>query len=145
MTLTNILEGVEAALTAQWPAAPVYQNRTPKNFTRPAFLLEGGPVSQEELGGSMEQFSARLRVTAFLPVDAYKNSDAAALAVRMSEMMALFAGGYVQIGERCPHVTALTGDYGFDYAEVSVALTWREAWEIGEDYPLMRDIHLSTN
>ena len=134
MTLTNILEGVEAALAEQWPGAPVYRNRTPKNFARPSFLLEGGPVTQEELGGSMEQFSA-----------AYKNSDAAALAARMSEMMALFAGGYVRIGDRCPHVTGLMGDYGFDYAEVSAALVWTDGWEAGEEYPLMRDIHLSAN
>lgn len=145
MTLTNILEGVEAALAEQWPGAPVYRNRTPKNFARPSFLLEGGPVTQEELGGSMEQFSARVRVTAFLPVDAYKNSDADALAARMSEMMALFAGGCVRIGDRCPHVTGLMGDYGFDYAEVSAALVWTDGWEAGEEYPLMRDIHLSAD
>jgi hypothetical protein len=144
MTLQDILGGVKAALEAEWPDAPVYQNRRPKGFARPSFLVEGGPVTQDEMGGQMEQFTAKVTVTAFLPTDSYHNSDAAELSRRMSEVMALFAGGYVQIGARCPRVTALTGDYGFDYAEVIATLGWNEAWQEGEEYPLMRELTIHT-
>lgn len=144
MTLQNIVEGVSAALETAWPEAPVYRNRRPKGFAAPSFLVEGGPVTQDEMGGQMEQFTAKVRVTAFLPVDAYHNADTDALSARMSEIMALFAGGWVQIGARAPHVTALTGDYGFDYAEVTASLRWHEAWSEGEEYPLMRELTIHT-
>lgn len=144
MTLQNIVEGVAAVLEAQWPEAPVYRNRRPKGFKAPSFLVEGGPVTQDEMGGQAEQFTAKVRVTAFLPVDAYHNSDADGLSRRMSEMMALFSGGYVQIGGRAPHVTALAGDYGFDYAEVTASLRWHETWNAGEEYPLMRELTIHT-
>ncbi|MEA4955747.1 MAG: hypothetical protein VB096_09605 [Pseudoflavonifractor sp.] len=144
MTLRDIELGVETALNGQWPDMPVYRNQRPEDFVRPSFLVKGGPVSQEEMGGAVEQFTAQVTVTAFLPVDAYNNSNADDLFRRMSEVMALFAGGYVQIGDRCPHVTVLTGDYGLDYAAVAATLRWHEAWETGEEYPLMRELKINT-
>lgn len=41
--------------------------------------------------------------------------------------MELFQGGYISVGDRNPHVVEITGDYGFDYAEVVAKLEFHEA------------------
>lgn len=126
MKLGDILSGIEAAVNRQWPDAPVYRDYKPKDFQRPSFLLEGGPITAKEMGGSQRKVTAQARLTCFTEVDAYGHSDTAELLETAESLMELFQGGYITIGERNPHVTEVTGDYGFDYAEVTAKLEFYE-------------------
>lgn len=126
MKLGDILNGVEAAVTRQWPDAPVYRDYKPKDFQRPSFLLEGGPITAKEMGGSQRQITAQVRLTCFTEVDAYGHSETAELLETVESLIELFQGGYISIGERNPHVIETTGDYGFDYAEMTAKLEFYE-------------------
>lgn len=126
MKLRAILLGVEAAVNRQWPDAPVYKNFKPKGFQRPSFLLEGGPITAVELGGSQRRYDAQVRLTCFTPINAYSHSNTDELLETVESLMELFEGGYIQIGERAPHVLEVTGDYGLDYAEVTAKLRFHE-------------------
>lgn len=122
LTLQEIMAGVDASVKAQWPDQPTYQNRRPKDFKRPSILLEGGPITRKKIGGGQVQVTATVRLVAFTPVDDYTNSKPEELEETVDALMELFEGGYIQVGERCPHVLEATGDFGFDYAEVTAKL-----------------------
>jgi hypothetical protein len=137
LSIMEILGGVKAALEELAPGETVYLNLTPSEFERPSFLVEGGPVKAGELGGAMTDYTVAVKVTCFVAVDAYYNSHVEDLMDRMCSVMSLFGEGYFQIGERYPHVTALEGDYQFDYAEIKVTLNFQEPWPEGAAWPLM--------
>lgn len=122
LTLQEIMAGVDASHKAQWPDQPTYQNRQPKKFDRPSTLLEGGPITRKEIGGGQVQVTATVRLVAFLPVDDHGNSKAEELEETVDTLLEFFEGGYIQVGGRCPHVLEATGDFGFDYAEVTAKL-----------------------
>lgn len=126
MTLKEIFDGVTRTLARQWPDASVYRNYKPKDFVRPSFLLEGGPVSSVEIGGSQRRVTVQVRLTCFTKVDAYGHSNTDELLETADSLMELFYGGYIAIGDRDPHVTEVTGDYGLDYAEVTAKLEFFE-------------------
>lgn len=131
MKLQEVLSRVEAALKRAWPDIPVYQDLKPKGFERPSFLLEGGPITITEKGGGQAKHVVQVRVTAFTPVDAYGNSETEELRETADSLLELFEGGYILLGDRAPHVAELTGDYGFDYAEVTAKLSYHEVRQRG--------------
>lgn len=141
LSIQAILEGVKTALTEEFPGVTLYVNYAPRGFSRPACLVECGPVKQDEIGGSFVKFDVEVKVTCFEPVDSYGNSDTGALIDMMCTVMALFSGGYIRIGGRAPHVTALWGDYQLDFAEVKATLSYTEQWPDGAPYPLMGEVH----
>lgn len=144
MTVLNILEGVAELLKERWPEPDTayYTDLAPKGFQRPSFLVEAGPVTQTQLGGSTLGFELEVKITAFLPVDAYHNTQVGELCQRMGEVMALFSRGWFPVGDRAPHVDSVRGDYGYDYGEVTLSVSFNERWEMGESFPLCEDIHI---
>lgn len=145
MTPLDILEGIQARLKERWPEgeSAYYTDYVPQGFRRPSFLVEVGPVEPEETGGGMVQVKLEARITAFLPVDPYHHSHMPDLCRRMTEIMALFGRGYFPVGGRSPHVVKVRGNYGYDYAEVTLSIQYSEAWEEEEKYPLCQSIHIS--
>lgn len=145
MRLGEILSGVETAVKTQWPGTPVYHDYKPKDFKRPSFLLEGGPITSKELGGLQRQVTAKVRLTCFTPTDHYGHSKTEELLETAETLMELFEGGYIAIGDRCPHVTEATSDYGFDYADVVASLLLFEQTDpfrsSGGAKDLMEDFH----
>ncbi len=129
LTLKEILDGVDQSVTAQWEPAPLYRNQRPKEYARPSFLLEGGPIERDPtIGGGQVRVTADVRLVYFGPVDAYGNSKDAELEETMDAMMELFEDGYIHVGGRCPHVLKVSGNYGYDYAEVTAKLEFYDAY-----------------
>lgn len=126
MTLKDIFDGVTQAVDSQWPDAPIYRGYKPEGFARPSFLLEGGPVSSVEIGGRQRRVTAQVKLTCYTAVDAYGHSGTDELLETADSLMELFYGGYITIGNRDPHITEVTGDYGLDYAAVTVKLEFFE-------------------
>lgn len=148
MTPLDILEGIKTRLQTKWPELDMayYEDYAPQGFQRPSFLVECGPVTQTEAGGSTTEFTAEATITAFLPVDPYHHSDRKALCQRMAEVMALFGGGWFPVGERAPHVDSIRGDYGWDYAEVILSISFSERGYWAEDeevYPLLESVNIN--
>ncbi len=142
MTALDILDALRDLLRERWPERTYYTDYAPKDFRRPSFLVEAGPVEQTELGGAETGFAMEARITAFLPVDAYHHSDREELCRVMGEVMGLFGRGYFKAGERRPHVDKLRGEYGWDYAAVNLSISVFEPWGEGEEYPLCGKVHL---
>lgn len=149
MTLQEILVGIKLTLEAQWPGVQVYPLRQPQKFARPAFMLEGGPITDREIGGGHMQVNAQVHLVCFTPVDAYGNSTENELLETVESLRQLFQGGYIQVGERCPHVLEITTDYGYDYVEVTAKLEFYDPsvarGSIGNDVPLMQHVHTRLN
>lgn len=144
MTTLDILRGIEARLKTKWPEPETayYQDLAPKGFSRPSFLVECGPVTQTELGGYTTSFELKARIVGFLPVDAYHHSHIPDLCQVRDEVMALFGCGYFPVGSRNPHVDSIDGDYGYDYAEVNLSISFTERWDGADEskYPLLQSV-----
>lgn len=143
MTLLDIVDGVKTLLEKHFPGETVHLNYAPKGFERPAFLVEGGPVTVDQMGGGYVGFDVGVKITWFTAVDPYHNSQVEALMRRLAQVLALFYPGYVPIGDRRPHVDALKGDYGMDFAWLDATLHFNEPFEVGETAPLMEEVELN--
>lgn len=144
MTPLDILDGVQAHLKTRWPEPDMayYTDYASQNFKRPSFLTEVGNVIQEELGYPLVEFTLEVRITAFLPVDAYHHSHIPDLCGRMGEVMGLFGGGYFSVGDRRPHVVKVKGEYGYDYALVTLSVQFTEEWDGEGPYPLCESVNI---
>lgn len=144
MTTLDILEGIKDLLKTKWPEPKTayYTDYAPQGFTRPSFLVEAGPVEQQEVGGYNTTFTVEAHIVAFLPVNAYHHSHIPDLCQRRDEVMALFGHGYFPVGDRNPHVDTIRGDYGYDYAEVFVFISFTERWEDKDKYPLLESVNI---
>lgn len=144
MTQRDILEGITALLQTRWPEGETayYTDYAPQGFRRPSFLVEMGAVTQDEAGGFSTDFTAEGIITAFLPVDAYHHSHLPDLCDREAEVMSLFGRGYFPVGDRCPHVTRVTGSHGWDYAQVKLSIAFCERWGAEDPYPLMESVNV---
>lgn len=127
MTLREVVNGVEASIKQHLNDVPVYTNRRPKKFERESILLEGGPIIKKEIGGGQVQVDATVRLVGFTKVDDHGNSSTEDLHDTLESLEELFDGGYIRIGDRCPHVLETKGDIGFDFAEVTAKLQFFEA------------------
>jgi len=142
MTVNDVLNGVAALVQAAFPEdpAPPYTNRCPSGFTRPATLVQCGPVEVDPMTYDSISCKLTVTVTAFVTVDEYHNSHYETLVTRLEKLLGLFGAGAVPIGDRWPEVVKLSGDYGLDYAEVKAVLEWEEARRAAtgsEERPLM--------
>lgn len=126
MNTADIIGGIKAILEQAFPGEPVYTNRTRQGFERPSFLVQAGLLTVEDMNCGMLDLAQELVITAFVTVDEYHDSHFAALIDRMGAVMDLFAEGFVEIGDRHPHVDALQGGYELDFAEVKVRLGWQD-------------------
>lgn len=142
LSIADIHDAVEDLLGERFPGEPVHHDLVPQNFERPAFLVEGGPVKMAEAGSMTLDVTATVRITAFAAVDEYHNSQVAELRTRMMAILELFAVGYLEVDGRALHVAGNEGEYGFDFATVTVTLSYRDD-RPGEDevYQTMGEVH----
>lgn len=143
MTPLDILDGIKALLQTKWPEPETtyYEDFSPQGFKRPSFLVEVGPVAPDEVGGGLVDVKMDAHIVGFLPVDAYHHSHIPSLCSLMTDVLALFGHGFFPVGDRRPHVM-VTGNYGYDYAEVNLSISYTEQWEDGETYPLCESINI---
>ncbi|MPN43738.1 hypothetical protein SDC9_191298 [bioreactor metagenome] len=135
LSIAEIQSAAEALLKSRFTdTQTVYRDLAPKGFARPSFLVECGPVKMEDAGCGMLDITATVTVTSFLPVDDYHNTQITALQTRMMSVQELFAVGYLEVGGRALHVTGNTGDYGFDFASVTLTLSYADD-RPGEEAP----------
>lgn len=143
LALNAVLEAAKGLLGERFPGEARYTNQVPKNFTRPSFLVEGGPLRMADADCGALDITAEVKITCFTPVDAYYNSDSAELIRRMTAVQELFAVGYLRVGDRALHVVGNTGEYFLDFAEVTVALQYQDDRPGAEDWPLMGEAHIN--
>ena len=143
-----ILDGAERLLVERFPGAPVYRDRTPKDFARTSFLVTFDAIVMDESTPSLVQVEPVLMVTGFPSVDGYGNAASSDLLTVMASIQELFADGVPVLVDdkddrRVLHRGVITGQYEADYVTVKIPLSYMDHRPQGEEWPLMGDVSLT--
>lgn len=147
-TFNDIITAVKGLFVKKYPDETLYTNWTPTDFERPSFLLENLNSSVSAFSVGTVRMQALVRITAFVEVDEYHNSQLEVLNTRQHAVLGLFACGYIRVGDRALKVAKLEGGISErDFAEVTVTLEWtedlQEFAEISE-LPVIEHINIKT-
>lgn len=139
----TILTALEERLGERFPGRRVYRDLVPEGFERPSFLVSLGSVEMADASCDTLDVKTQLVVTAFETVDRYHNTHVAALAGTMMLVQELFAAAYLRVGDRALHVAGNKGEYHYDYAEITVTLSYQDDRPGGETWPPMGAVSLN--
>lgn len=143
LKLSEILDSVEELMKERFPTLKAYRDPARKNFDRPSYLVTAGKQTMEGATARTVDRTAQVTVSIFEAVDDYHDSQAEALAGRLSSAMELFSVGAIQAGDRYLDVGTVSGTVGWDFAELTIPLSWQDDRELNEpDYAPVEHIDL---
>lgn len=131
LKINAILDAVTELASQRFPQLTPYQNVIHKGFSRPSFLVSVTKQTMEDATRWTVERTALVKVTFFEPVDDYHDSQIPALAERLTLALELFSVAAIQVDDRALDVSAVSGDYFNDYAEVTFTLSWQDDRETG--------------
>ncbi|MEG0780197.1 MAG: hypothetical protein RR426_06295, partial [Oscillospiraceae bacterium] len=102
--------------------AALYESLTPVNFLRPSNLVDCEGVTARQIGGDGVEFTFSIKITSFAKVDERHQTHLPLLYARMMTIFGIFMSGYLTVGDRAPKCAGVTGDVGWDFAEVCVSV-----------------------
>ena len=126
LRINEILDAVEELMKERFPNSDAYRNLTPKDFKRPAFMVEMGKQTMETFTRDLVERTAEVTVTLFEEVDVWHDSQVEALGDRLTLALELFSCPAIQVGDRCLDLSAVHGDYFNNYAQVTFTLSWQD-------------------
>ncbi len=142
LSISDIQAAAEELLGQRFAGDTVYRDLAPRDFKRPSFLVECGPVKMEDAGCAALQIGLTVVITIFTAVDDYHNSHIGELQQRLMAVLELFAVGYLRVNDRALHVAGNEGDYQFDFATVRVTLSYADDRPGGEEtFQAMGAVH----
>lgn len=133
VSIKDILDAAEELMTARFPGLTAYRNMTRKGFSRPSFLVQALRQTMADATARTVDRSCELKVTLFEAVDDYHDSQIDALASRLTAAMELFSCRAIAAGDRYLDVGDVAGEVGYDFAQVTVPLSWQDDRELPED------------
>lgn len=125
----EILQAVKANLEVAFPGEDVHLNRVRENYKRPSNMVQGGKLIIQKEGKYYQERRMDVLITSFAEVDARYDTHYDVLLDRAETIAELFCGSVLPVGERKLTIGDITYEYGYDYAEVRVLLSWGEAIE----------------
>ena len=142
LPLNSILQAVKATVEARFPGELCHLNVVPTKFDRPAFLAELVKTSLQDANLGLLQMTVSIKVTAFVEVDAYYNSQVEDLARRLTSLQELFCGCAIQVEDRHIHFGKSQGVIpGLDFAECTIEATYMDQRPNSiEEWPLMKTV-----
>ena len=117
---SDIMTAINIVLVSANPKHIVYPQRCPKDFKRPSFLLEYVKTSRRDKNRTTVEKTIYFRITCFIKTDDYNRSDTDLLADIQENIVQLFSGGYVTVGDRSIKVMSSTGGFDADRAYVDL-------------------------
>lgn len=144
----EIAASLRAALESAFPGETVYEDLTPRDFTRPSNMVELVKITldPQSFGQRVIGVQYQYKITTFSEVDEVHYSHLPVLDLRAMTIMGIFAPGYIKAGDRAPKVTACTADTSlFDCAEVTLTLALtldRSDFAPAELLDLMKEVHM---
>lgn len=149
ITPTDIQSVIIDRLKDTFPGETVYEDLTPRDFTRPSNMVQLDAISSEQSGRNIIKLLYKFKITTFAEVDEIHNSHLAVLDFRSMMIVAAFAGeGYIRVADRAPAIVSCTADTtSYDFAEVvlAVSLTYdRSDFSPEESFRVMEDLALKT-
>lgn len=144
LRINEILDAVEELMKERFPNSDAYRNLTPKDFKRPAFMVEMGKQTMETFTRDLVERTAEVTVTLFEEVDVRHNSQVEALGDRLTLALELFSCPAIQVGDRYLDLSAVHGDYFNDYAQVIFTLSWQDDRDLTPvEVPPLEDYDIS--
>ena len=124
---TDIIHAVGAQLTSLFGEGfPVYEDEEPKDFQRPSAYVSVGTESAVHLTAQDLRRRMDIKIAYFPPVDAYHNTEQAALASASDLILEHFTAPCLPVEARYPEISGCDSVLGADYAEVSVHLDFTD-------------------
>lgn len=132
-----------------FPGEEVYEDLTPRDFTRPSNMVQLDAITPEQCGRNVVKLLFRYKITTFSEVDDIHNSHFPVLDFRAMLLVSAFSGdGYLKVADRAPTVAACTADTtAYDCAEVVLTLSAvydRRELTPEAVYPIMQELTLRT-
>ena len=145
VTQNDIINAVNAQLVAKLTGIKqVHINvcPMPKDFERPSALIEIPDDDQTDVGRNTVSRSIPVSITYYDTVDERQLSDIASLNSAKEKIMAIFAPGYIRVGDRALKVTRCKGSVGFSDTAVDAQLGFFDDRGIAaETLPMMAEIN----
>lgn len=120
----DILDAVDAELTALFPGLKLYRNLVPVNFDRPSAMTRLTAQTMEFRTRDTVQRGACAVITLFSPVDSYHNTDVDDLFAQSDQVMEHFSAPCMSVCDRFLDIGRVTCNVEADFAEVTVPLAW---------------------
>jgi len=140
------MTAIKAELAEQFPGEQIYENVTPKNFKRPSNLVELAGIRAGAIAPNVITLLFTYKVTDFVPVDDYHNSDTALLDFRTMTIVGwVFGSGFLRVGDRAPRVESIQTAHNFDFTETTVVLSCafdRSEFQPSETLPIMEQLQM---
>lgn len=141
ITAMDVLDAINLLLVKKYPDRIVYVQQCPKNFARPSFYLELIRQGTESANKGLLAESMYFMLTCFTSKDEYYNSDTLELIQMQNDILKLFRGGYLGVGDREIRIEASGGgtDKGEIYIDIQVDFA-QERSEETEELLYMEDV-----
>ena len=123
-TTREITEAIKDLVEGARPGEPVYIDQLPQGFKRPSTLIEQSGHEWTDANRLAVRVKAQFALTCFSETDAHHISDATALAEMLDATAALFARGYLRVGDRCLKAAATLGGVDFEGSYVDLQLDY---------------------
>lgn len=126
----EILDSVEQLLLGRFPDMKAYRNMVRQGFQRPSFLVAGGKQTMADATARTVERTAQVKITFFVPVDDYHDSQVDELSDLLVGGMELFSCRAIAVKDRYLDVGDVSGEAGYDFAELTVPLSWQDDRDI---------------
>ena len=143
VSFNHVLAAVKQLLEIRFPGEDVYTNLTPANFKRPSWLVSFGEVNMGDASFACVDIALPVTVTAIVEEDEYHNSHFEELSRRMQSAMELLAMTSLAVDGRHLRVGDVTGDMNYDFASLTIPLSYQDDRPNGVEYPLITDVSVS--
>lgn len=145
MTVNDIRTALCGLLGGISPTAMVYEDDLPRGFARPSYLVETIRTARRKATNSIMSVTVDMLVTCFPTVDAFDNARQEDITAMQEDVMRLFDGGYIPVGDRAPAVTVSTGGVDADAGYIDLSVEYSApASAAAENYDLMDTVSIET-
>ena len=131
----DIVKAVNGLVVELFPDDPVYVNFMPKDFKRPSTLIEFADCERTDANISTVEVKAKFSLTCYTEVDGHYLADTERLNDRLDATAALFACGYVRVGDRCLEAKAVSAGTDITDCYIDLQLDYFDDRPGAEDAP----------
>ena len=147
ITPSDIQAAIVERLKEAFPGETVYEDLTPRNFTRPSNMVQLDAITPEQCGRNVIKLLFKYKISTFSEVDDIHNSHLPVLDFRAMMIALAFSGdGYLKVADRAPTVVGCVADTAaYDFAEVTLTLAQTyDRRELAPEtvYSVMQDLAL---
>lgn len=147
MNQVDLVEAIAARLAQRWPQRIIYRDFCPSGHQRPSFFLYVTKAEFQDVLAGLVRWTFEAELELHGARDEYDASSTEELRQDQAEVLALFGGPGIQVGDRHVSLTAEAEAPGPGVAYVLFRSQWldsRPGWqEPGAEAPMMEHIQIN--